>query len=61
MKNNIYDDIRQITTLRREALQDLTYAVQGVLDYMNTYQKADGTEQEFNVLRVMYQRAKDCK
>jgi hypothetical protein len=54
-------EIQEIIIARREALEDLLKAVHGVLDYMNIYKKMDGTEEEFNVLRVIYTNVKNVK
>ncbi len=51
-------EIQAIVTMRREALQDLIKASEGVLDLLNTYKKCDGTEDEFNTLRVIVTNAK---
>ena len=54
-------EIQEIVKLRHEALQDLLHASENVLDLVNTYKKCDGTEQEFNVLRVIVNNAKQIK
>lgn len=54
-------DIQAIIIERREALQDLIKASEGVLDLMNTYKKIDGTEEEFNILRVITANAKKIR
>jgi len=59
--NDMIKEIQEIVKLRREALQDLLVATREVLDYMNTYKKMDGTEQEFNQLRIIYNNARQVK
>jgi len=61
VESTMVKDIQAIIIERREALQDLIKASEGVLDLMNTYKKIDGTEEEFNILRVITANAKKIR
>lgn len=54
-------EIQEIVKLRHEALQDLLRATEDVLNLINNCNKFDGTEPEFNVLRIIYNNAKQVK
>lgn len=60
-ESEMIKEIQEIVKLRHEALQDLLVATREVLDYMNTYKRMDGTEEEFNQLRVIYENARKVK
>jgi len=60
-KSVMMKEIQEIVKLRHEALQDLLRATEDVLNLINNCNKFDGTEPEFNVLRIIYNNAKQVK